>query len=300
VVWREVKRNGGPERYQADAAHIRACQGLARPKESRLGHEPLREFVESAMDAGWSPRLISLALPREFPDDERMRISHETIYRQVYESVYVQGRGHLRQDLHKALSTGRARRVTGGKGPGRNASPFKDALKISDRPAEAEDRAVPGHWEADLIMSGGGANAAIGVLVERSTRYAVLLHLPEGHTAEHVAAAVVEGMRALPADLRRTLTYDRGSEMARYRDIEVALDLQVYFCDPHSPWQRGTNENTNRLLRHWFKKGSDLGVHTAEDLKRVQDSLNNRPRPTLGLDTPHHRLKQLIAQSQAA
>jgi IS30 family transposase len=301
VVWREIKRNGGPGAYQADAAHIRACQKLARPKELALEHAPLREFVEAAMDEGWSPKLISLALPLEFPDDERMRISHETIYRHVYESVYVQGRGHLRQDLHRALSTGRTRRVTDGRGPGgRSASPYKDALKISDRPAEAQDRAVPGHWEADLIMSGGTANAAIGVLVERSTRYAVLLHLPEGHTAEHVAAAIVAGMRALPADLRRTLTYDRGAEMARYRDIEIALDLQVYFCNPHAPWQRGTNENTNRLLRHWFKKGSDLSVHTAEDLKRVQDSLNNRPRPTLGLDTPHHRLKQLIAQAQAA
>ena len=300
VVWREVKRNGGPAGYQADAAHIRACQQLTRPKKLALEHEPLARFVEEAMDQGWSPKLISLALAAEFPDDEMMRISHETIYRHVYQAVYVQGRGRLRQDLHRALSTGRARRVTGGKGPGRNASPFKEALKISERPAEAADRAVPGHWEADLIMSGGGANAAIGVLVERSTRYAVLLHLPEGHTAEHVAAAIVAGMRGLPADLRRTLTYDRGAEMARYREIETALDLQVYFCDPHAPWQRGTNENTNRLLRHWFKKGSDLSVHSAEDLKRVQDSLNNRPRPTLGLETPHHRLTQLIAQAPAA
>ena len=301
VVWREVKRNGGREAYQADAAHTRACQGLARPKPSKLEHAPLREFVETAMDEGWSPRLISLALPVEFPDDERMRISHETVYRHVFAAVFVQGRGHVRQDLYQCLSTGRARRVSEGRGQGgRNASLYKDALKISERPAEAEDRAVPGHWEADLILSGGGSSAAIGVLVERATRYAMLLHLPDGHTSEHVAAAITAAMQGLPADLRRTLTYDRGTEMARYREIEVALDLQVYFCDPYSPWQRGTNENTNRLLRHWFKKGSDLSVHTAEDLKRVQDSLNNRPRPTLGLDTPHHRLKQLIAQAQAA
>ena len=297
VVWREIKRNGGREAYQADAAHIRACQGLRRPKEFRLEHAPLARFVEEAMDEGWSPKLISLALTVEFPDDERMRISHETIYR----AVYVQGRGHVRQDLYKALSTGRARRVPEGRVPGgRSASPFKEALKISERPAEAEDRAVPGHWEADLILSGGGSNAAIGVLVERATRYTVLLHLPHGRSSEQVCAALVDAMRKLPADLRRTLTYDRGSEMARYKDVEMALDLQVYFCDPYSPWQRGTNENTNRLLRHWFKKGSDLSVHTADDLKRVQDSLNNRPRPTLDLDTPHHRLKQLIAKAQAA
>jgi IS30 family transposase len=159
---------------------------------------------------------------------------------------------------------------------------------------------VPGHWEADLILSGAGSSAAIGVLVERTTRYTMLLHLPHGRSSEQVCSALVAAMQTLPADLRRTLTYDRGSELARYRDVQTALDLQVYFCDPHSPWQRGTNENTNRLLRHWFKKGSDLSAHTAEDLKRVQDSLNNRPRPTLGLDTPHHRLKQLIAQAQAA
>ena len=295
TVWREVKRNGGAEAYQADAAHIRACQGLKRPKPSKLEHAPLREFVEEAMDEGWSPMLISLVLPIFFPDDGRMRISHETVYRHVFEAVYVQGRGHLRQDLYQCLSTGRARRVTDGRGQGgRNASPYKDALKISERPAEAQDRAVAGHWEADLILSGGGSNAAIGTLVERSSRYTILLHLPDGHTSEHVEKAIVAAMRELPADLRRTLTYDRGSEMARYRQIEMALDLQVYFCDPHSPWQRGTNENTNRLLRHWFKKASDLSVHTAEDLKRIQDSLNNRPRPTLDLHTPHQRMKELL------
>jgi IS30 family transposase len=296
VVWREIDRNGGRGDYQADAAHIRACQGLARPKEFALDHQPLARFVEEAMDQGWSPKLISLALPQEFPDDEKMRISHETIYR----ALYVQGRGQLRQDLYKALSTGRARRVPEGRAPGgRRASPFQDALKISERPPEVQDRAVPGHWEADLILSGAGSSAAIGVLVERTTRYTMLLHLPHGRSSEQVCSALVAAMQTLPADLRRTLTYDRGSELARYRDVQTALDLQVYFCDPHSPWQRGTNENTNRLLRHWFKKGSDLSAHTAEDLKRVQDSLNNRPRPTLGLDTPHHRLKQLIAQAQA-
>jgi IS30 family transposase len=295
TVWREIDRNGGRAGYQADAAHIRACQALARPKASKLAHRPLREFVEEAMDEGWSPKLISLVLAGLFPHDGRMRISHETVYRHVFAAVYVQGRGHLRQDLYQCLSTGRARRVTDGRRPGgRSASPYRDALKVSERPAEAEDRAVAGHWEADLILSGGGSNAAIGTLVERSSRYTILLHLPEGHTAEHVEKAIVAAMRGLPADLRRTLTYDRGSEMARYRQIEMALDLQVYFCDPHSPWQRGTNENTNRLLRHWFKKASDLSVHTAEDLRRVQDSLNNRPRPTLDLATPHQRMKELL------
>jgi len=173
---------------------------------------------------------------------------------------------------------------------------FTGAFTISQRPAEAADRAVPGHWEGDLIIGANGGSA-IGTLVERSTRFTILLHLPDDHTAESVATAMIEAMSELPAHLRRTITWDRGSEMARWRDIELQLQAPVYFCDPHSPWQRGSNENTNRLLRFWFDKGTDLRVHTKADLKRVQDKLNTRPRPTLDLDTPAQRLAALLDQA---
>lgn len=294
MIWREVRRNSTDGEYLAGVADIFTFQRAKRPKKRRLEDNPeLVKFVEEAMDQGWSPKLISLVLARDFAHDKNMQVSHETIY----QAIYVQGRGQLRKDLYRCLSTGRAKRVVDGRGRGRNASPYKDALKISQRPASVEDRAIPGHWEADLIMSGAGSNRAIGTLVERTTRYTILLHLPDGHDSEKVAEAIKAAMRNLPKDLRRTLTYDRGYEMAKYREIQTALDLEVYFCDPHSPWQRGTNENTNRLLRHWFAKSSDLSVHTAADLKRVQDSLNNRPRPTLNLETPNQRFKELINQA---
>lgn len=296
VIWREAARNQCEDgTYQADVAHLRAGQNARRPKEYRLAHEPLARFVESAMDEGWSPELCSLVLARAFPDDKNMQISHETIY----QTIYVQGRGHIRQDLYRQLSTGRAKRVTDGRGRGRNSSPFKDALKISERPAEVGDRAVPGHWECDLILGSTASNSAIGTCVERSTRYTMLLHLPNGHTADEVAKAMIAAFQDLPADLRRTLTYDRGVEMARYAQIQIAIEAQIYFCDPHSPWQRGTNENTNRLLRHWFAKSTDLSVHTARDLKRAQDSLNNRPRPTLDLATPNQKFNELLLTAAA-
>lgn len=296
VIWREARRNCCEDgTYQSDVAQLKAGQNARRPKEHKLAHKPLARFVESAMDEGWSPQLCSLVLACAFPDDERMQISHETIY----QAIYVQGRGHVRQDLYRQLSTGRAKRVSDGRGRGRNNSPFKDALKISERPAEAADRAVPGHWECDLILGSVASNSAIGTCVERSTRYTMLLHLPNGHSADEVARAMITAFAELPADLRKTLTYDRGIEMARYAQIQVAIDADVYFCDPHSPWQRGTNENTNRLLRHWFAKSTDLSVHTAKDLKRVQDSLNNRPRPTLGLATPKQKFNELLLAAAA-
>jgi len=217
-------------------------------------------------------------------------VSHETIYK----CLYVQTRGHLRADLHKCLSTKRAIRKTRGQSERRGK--FNDAFTIRDRPAEAADRAVPGHWEGDLII-GTNSGSAIGTLVERSTRFTILLHLPTDHTADSVATAMIAAMSELPAHLRRTITWDRGSEMANWRDIDLQLQAPVYFCDPHSPWQRGTNENTNRLLRFWFEKGTDLRVHTKADLKRVQDKLNTRPRPTLDLDTPADRLAALLAQA---
>lgn len=290
VIWREIRRNSSSGEYIAGVADVFTFMRSRRPKKRRLDNPALVRFVEDAMDQGWSPKLISLVLARDFAHDKTMQISHETIY----QAIYVQGRGQLRKDLYRCLSTGRAKRIVDGRGLGRNQSPYKDALKISQRPPSVEDRAVPGHWEADLIMSGATSNAAIGTLVERTTRYTILLHLPDGHDAVQVSEAIKTAMKKLPADLRRTLTYDRGTEMARYREIQTALDLEVYFCDPHSPWQRGTNENTNRLLRHWFAKSSDLSIHTAADLKRVQDSLNNRPRPTLGLETPNKRFKELL------
>ena len=245
------------------------------------------------MDDGWSPRLIAQMLAKDHPDDKLMQVSHETIYK----ALYVQTRGHLRADLHKQLSTKRTARKTRGHAVGpRGVYASGEEFRISDRPAEVADRAVPGHWEGDLIM-GAGNTSAIGTLVERSTRFTILLHLPDDHTAEAVAAAMIEAMRELPEHLRRTITWDRGSEMANWRDIKLQLQAPVYFCDPHSPWQRGTNENTNRLLRFWFEKGTNLAGYTKDDLRRIQDKLNTRPRPTLDLDTPAQRLAALVSQA---
>jgi transposase, IS30 family len=289
VVWREVDRNRSPDGvYYATRAHHHAHQVRRRPKAPILVRRPeLARFVEDAMDEGWSPKLISEALRQWFPDDKSMQISHETIYR----ALYVQTRGTLRADLARQLSTGRAKRVQ--RGSTRSPSPYRDAFRISERPAEAADRAVPGHWEGDLIIGSGGT--AIGTLVERSTRFVLLLHLPGDHTADTVATAMIAAMKGLPGDLRRSITWDRGSELADYRRITAELNTPVFFCDPHSPWQRGSNENTNRLLRHWFEKGSDLSLHDPDELKRVQNALNHRPRPTLGMATPTQRLTELLA-----
>jgi IS30 family transposase len=293
VIWREVNRNSNPDGdYHAGMAHARATQKAKRPKEFTLSDPELCAKVEAWMDQGWSPRLIAEVLARDHPDDKLKRVSHETIY----QCLYVQGRGQLRADLHKRLSTKRAARKPRGRVSSHGVYPPGSVFTIRDRPAEAEDRAVPGHWEGDLIL-GTGCGSAIGTLVERSTRFTILLHLPDDHTAESVATAMIEAMSQLPAHLRRTITWDRGSEMASWRDIKLQLQAPVYFCDPHSPWQRGTNENTNRLLRFWFDKGTDLRVHTKADLKRVQDTLNKRPRPTLDLDTPADRLATLLAQA---
>jgi IS30 family transposase len=196
------------------------------------------------------------------------------------------------------LSTKRsARKPRGQRTTSRGVYSSGEEFKISDRPAEADDRAVPGHWEGDLILGSTASGSAIGTLVERATRFTILLHLPADHTAETVAAAMIEAMRELPEHLRRSITWDRGSEMAHWKDIHLQLDTPVYFCNPHSPWQRGTNENTNRLLRFWFEKGTDLSGYTKADLKRIQDKLNRRPRPTLDLDTPAQRLAALLEQA---
>jgi IS30 family transposase len=268
-----------------------ATQKARRPKAFKLRGHPLCRSIEDWMDDGWSPKLVADVLARDYPGDKLMQVSHETIY----QCLYVQTRGSLRADLHKCLSTKRAARKPRG-ATGRTGVYGAEVFTLSDRPAEAADRAVPGHWEGDLIL-GAGHKSAIGTLVERSTRFTILLHLPDNHAAESVAAAMIEAMAELPDHLRRSITWDRGSEMANWQDIQLNLNAPVFFCNPHSPWQRGTNENTNRLLRHWFEKGTDLSGYTTADLKRVQDKLNSRPRPTLDLDTPAQRLAALISQA---
>jgi IS30 family transposase len=289
VVWREVNRNSDAEgRYNASIAHTRAHQARRRPKPFKLiQDEDLCRLIGVWMDDGWSPKLISSMLAFYFADDQTMQVSHETIY----QALYVQTRGKLRADLAENLSLKRKQRLPH-TSDRLKSSPYKEAFKISERPAEAQDRAVPGHWEGDLIIGCDGT--AIGTLVERSTRFTILLHLPGNHTAETVAAAMIREMGKLPDHLRRSITWDRGSELAAYATIQTALETTLYFCDPHSPWQRGTNENTNRLLRFWFEKGSDLSVHTPDDLDRIAAKLNRRPRPTLNLDTPANRLNQLL------
>jgi len=289
VVWREVKRNSGADgEYQASVAHAKAHQARRRPKPLKLVEdEHLCRLIAVWMDDGWSPKLISAMLAFYFPDDQTMQVSHETIY----QALYVQTRGKLRADLAEKLSLKRKQRVPH-TADRTKSSPYKEAFTISDRPAEVQDRAVPGHWEGDLIIGCDGT--AIGTLVERSTRFTILLHLPGDHTADTVAAAMIREMGNLPDHLRRSITWDRGTELADYARIQTALETTLYFCDPHSPWQRGTNENTNRLLRFWFEKGSDLSVHTPEDLNRVAAKLNRRPRPTLNLETPANRLNQLL------
>jgi IS30 family transposase len=295
TICREVRRNSGPDgTYYPSLAHVKAFQRARRPKGFKLDGRPgLAARISRWLDDGWSPRLIAMVLACESGDDKTARVSHETIY----QSLYVQARGHLRADLHRCLSTGRAQRRSR-TATRRGTSPYAEALKISERPAEVEDRAVPGHWEGDLIIGAGG-QSAIGTLVERTTRFTILLHLPNDHTAETVATAMIAAMRDLPDHLRQSITWDRGTELAGWRDIQTALDLKLFFCDPHSPWQRGTNENTNRLLRHWFAKGTDLAVHDPAELRRVQAKLNTRPRPTLDLKTPAQALAELL-EPQAA
>jgi len=289
VVWREVNRNTSADGvYYASVAHARAHQARRRPKPLKLVEdEDLCRLIGVWMDEGWSPKLISAMLAFYFADDQTMQVSHETIY----QALYVQTRGSLRADLVQKLSLKRKQRVPH-TADRTKSSPYKEAFKISERPAEVQDRAVPGHWEGDLIIGADGT--AIGTLVERSTRFTILLHLPGDHTADTVAAAMIREMGRLPDHLRRSITWDRGTELADYAKIQTALETTLYFCDPHSPWQRGTNENTNRLLRFWFEKGTDLSVHTPDDLQRVAAKLNRRPRPTLNLDTPANRLNQLL------
>jgi IS30 family transposase len=288
TVSREVAANGGRGGYQAWRAHGRAAQQARRPKTPKLAYRPLVEVVTAWLEQWWSPEQIASRLRMSFPDDPMMWVSHETIY----QSLFVQGRGELRRELHRCLRTGRARRRSRGPRPKRGDIPGK--VMISERPAEAEDRAVPGHWEGDLIV--GSANrSAVGTLVERTTRYVLLLHLADGKEADKLNDAMARAMAGLPDELRGTITWDQGKEMSSHAQFTVDTGIQVYFCDPHSPWQRGSNENTNGLLRQYMPKGTDLSVHSAEDLARIAHSLNNRPRKTLGYMTPSEKLTEFLA-----
>jgi IS30 family transposase len=273
--------------YQADQA---AAVARARPKQSKLvTNQKLRDVVEEGLSRRLSPEQVSHRLVKDFPDDESMRVSHETIY----QALYFQARGGLKREVAHALRSGRTRRRPH-RAPGQRTHRFVDPMiMISERPAEIEDRAVPGHWEGDLIV--GEANkTAIATLVERATRYTMLVHLPDGHHAEAVRDGLIATISTLPAHLRGSLTWDQGAEMARHKQFSMATDMAVYFCDPASPWQRGTNENTNGLLRQYFPKGTDLSVFGPHDLEHVAQQLNGRPRKTLDWETPAERLRDLL------
>jgi len=346
TISRELRRNaatraGGLE-YRATAAQWHAERVARRPKPAKLAvNATLQQYVQERLagvviapsDSGvgrvvpwtgrrhgrrqhrrwaraWSPEQIARRLPRDFPDDESMRISHEAIY----QALYVQGRGALRRELTACLRTGRALRVPRARTRRRGKAFVTPEVLISQRPAEATDRAVPGHWEGDLIV--GLGSSAIGTLVERTTRFTLLLHLPRmaehaagvrvkngpplaGHGAEAVRDAIARTITTLPAQFRRSLTWDQGVEMTQHARLRVDTGVAVYFCDPHSPWQRGTNENTNGLLRQYFPKGTDLSVHSADALAAVALALNTRPRKTLGWRTPAEALDEVVRSAQA-
>ncbi|MCH7670484.1 MAG: IS30 family transposase [Acidobacteria bacterium] len=292
TISREVSVNGGLGIYRAVAADEAAYRRARRPKPAKLSTcHGLREEVEAMLDKRWSPQQISARLVIEFPDDPEMRVSHETIYR----SLFVQSWGALTKELTACLRTGRTRRRPHGrKDPG---GYIKDMVVISDRPAEIEDRAVPGHWEGDLIVGSGG-HSAIVTLVERQTRYVMLARIGRDKTSNHVCAAIARRIQDLPNHLMRSLTWDRGKELASHTQFTIDTGVQVYFCDPHSPWQRGSNENTNGLLRQYFPKGTDLSRHSRGDLDAVALALNNRPRKTLRWRTPAEALNEHLRSIQ--
>lgn len=342
TISRELRRNaatrGGGLEYRATAAQWHADRRATRSRVAKLAaNEPLRLYVQERLAGtitvadgtavpspkvrwigrrhgrrmdrrwakSWSPEQISNRLRVDYPDDESMRISHEAIY----QALYVQGRGGLRRELSACLRTGRALRVPRARARGRGRQFVSSEILISARPAEVDDRAVPGHWEGDLIV--GLDSSAIGTLVERTTRFTLLLHLPRmedhgneprvkngpalaGHGAEAVRDAIVASITTLPEQLRRSLTWDQGAEMAQHAQLRIDTGLAIYFCDPHSPWQRGTNENTNGLLRQYFPKGTDLSKHRADDLDAIATALNGRPRKSLAWRTPAEALDTLV------
>jgi transposase, IS30 family len=293
TVCREVNANGGRRSYRALKADRGAEKRALRPKRAKLSQcRRLRGTVERKLEALWSPQQISSWLAETYPDNPEMQVSHETIY----QSLFVQGRGALRKELHSCLRTGRAMRrakayTKGGVGQGQ----LTNMVMISERPAEVKDRAVPGHWEGDLIF--GKRMTTIGTLVERHSRYLILLKLPNGHGAEAVRKAMTKRILTLPAQLRRSITWDQGKEMAEHVQFTVDTGIQIYFCDPKSPWQRGSNENTNGLLRQYLPRSSDLSQCTQRELDAIARSLNTRPRQTLGWMTPSKAFANAVAMT---
>ena len=290
TISREVKRHGGLKHYRANKADAEAWENTKRPKECMLkGNPDLCYVIAQKLKRAWSPQQISGWLKRTYPSNQGMQVSHETIYK----TLYIQTRGALKKELQKCLRTKRVVRKSKttslkGKGLGR----INDAVSISERPAEVEDRAIPGHWEGDLIQ--GSNNTFIATLVERHSRYVMLAKVSDNKTAT-VIPALIKQAHKLPAELYKTLTWDRGSEMTNHKDFTLATDIQIYLCDPKSPWQRGSNENTNRLLREYFPKGSDLSVHSQQKLSQIARQLNERPRKTLNYETPAERFNQCVA-----
>jgi len=289
TVCREVAANGGGGRYRACAADRRAVRLMRRPKPAKLARCPrLREAVESKLELRWSPQQIAAWLRISYPDDPEMRVSHETIYL----SLFVQSKGALRKELARYLRRGRARRRPRGLSVMNGQGQLRGTVHISQRPAEASDRAVPGHWEGDLLF--GTRSSTVATLVERKSRFVMLVHLPGGHTADVVADALAEAITSLPSQLRRSITWDQGKEMAEHARFSVAAGVPVYFCDPHSPWQRGSNENTNGLLRQYFPRSTDFRALTQRDLDAVAAELNDRPRQTLEWKSPCQALDEAL------
>jgi len=292
TVSREVARHGGCSAYRAHEADDQAWDSALRPKRCLLArNRRLRNVVASKLILDWSPEQISGWLKTQYPDDGSMRVSHETIYR----SLFIQARGALKKELMEHLrSKRRMRRSRHASEHGQSRGQIVDAISIRERPPEAEDRAVPGHWEGDLLV--GAKNSYIVTLAERHSRFAMLIKVPNRDTAV-VVAALSRQIRKLPVTLRRSLTWDRGLEMAQHKAFTVATGVKVYFCDPQSPWQRGTNENTNLLLRQYFPKGTDLSVYSQAQLDQVSLRLNQRPRKTLGFQTPASKLQASVAST---
>jgi IS30 family transposase len=290
TVSREVKRNGGRAHYRASAADEAAWDRAQRSKECTLARQPrLRRIVAQKLQLAWSPQQIAGWLKRRYPEDESLHVSHETIYR----SLFVQSRGVLKKELMKHLRSQRLiRRGKTSTAKGQRRGQIVEAVSIRERPAAVEDRAIPGHWEGDLIA--GIRNTRIATLVERQSRFVMLVKL-ERRDSQTVVSALIEQMQRLPDELRKSLTWDRGAEMARHKQLTIATDLTLYFCDPHSPWQRGSNENTNRLLRQYLPKQTDLSLHSQAQLDRIARQLNERPRKTLSYQTPAEKLQEIVA-----
>lgn len=297
TISREIRRNHNPNLrpshpsyYRPFAAHKRAETRRARPKTRRIETCPeLREFIQARLDEKWSPEQIANVLRREFPDRPEMHVTHETIYR----ALYAQARTGLWREISRRLRTGRCMRKRRRRSEQRQPRFTHPMVMISQRPFEPADRSVPGHWEGDLII-GAKNGSSIGTLVERSTRYTLLVHLPNGHRPDLVQKGLLEAVKSLPPTLKRSLTWDQGAEMAHHYAFSEASGVPVYFCEPHSPWQRGSNENTNGLLRQYFPKGTDLSKYSREDLEAAAAELNSRPRKTLGWDTPAERFSRQL------